>query len=705
MKIIIRRQKKLILIYLLTIFLPSVMLCIFGIIAMRNEKFRIERQFREKQSQTARLFKSEINAKFDALANNLRHSVNTPVFINQDKIGIINLVENQIGKDNLYGQYLIKYTDKQPFFPPFRAGILPDTLNAILDYTAFQKSKQEMADRYEFLQNDYPGAISVLKGLLNSTIDKNQQGQILNRIARNLVKQNRFNEAAACYLEIISLNPENTSSSTNLLKISALLQYSECLLKTGQKEAALEESLKAFEEVIANSCYLDENQLSAYASMAREKFRSICKENPDLIGSDNTYTVDFENLDSLYRNTIKKWEIIGNLKGQCIPELSSEFIQINGFSDRVVRYTKKIGNEYYLLLSMLIPDETGTRPTGFAAIKINNGFLEDSLAKPLLDNYLETGDMSIALSDLNGRIIAGNPVGKTAGITSLFDGNFPPWRMEISGRSAIPLFTGLYKSFYFWTFLVMITILIFGILIIGRTIAHEKEMLKLKSDFVSSVSHEFKTPITSIRALTERLIEGSVKDPDRIKEYYSVIYQDAENLSRLVWNILDFAKNEEGKKQYFFDETDLTGWIEQIAREFFSKAPRRKYNFTYDTGISPILVKIDRDAMKLAVANLLDNAVKFSQGDSEVRVFLEKKGDNILLKIKDAGIGIAKREHSKIFEKFYRSENASRQSATGTGLGLTIVKQIVEDHGGEVLVESEPGKGSTFTVSIPVNRT
>jgi signal transduction histidine kinase len=197
---------------------------------------------------------------------------------------------------------------------------------------------------------------------------------------------------------------------------------------------------------------------------------------------------------------------------------------------------------------------------GIAGIKLNNTFLHESLLPDILENSGFREDEGFALSDLDGRIIAGDTalLSKSANIISYFDNSFPPWRIDLTGEITRPLLLKeFYMSFYFWTILAMLFFLVFGIIIIGRTIAHEKEILKFKSDFVSSVSHEFKTPITSIKALTERLLEGNVKDPKRMRDYYSEISRDTENLSHLVGNILDFSKMEEGKKQYILEETDF----------------------------------------------------------------------------------------------------------------------------------------------------
>jgi len=708
LKIAIRRQKKLILIFLMTIFLPSVTLSIFGIIALRNERFRIEKQFREDQMDLVQLFKSEVNQKISKLENELQYIVLTPSFINNDYEEIIQLVENQLTRNPLSDQFFISSEREEPWFPPFRMAGRKQTPFQTRNFTDLQKQKLAQAENYEFSQHNYRAAISILKEMLTATEDKHLQGQLMNRIARNQMKQNNFGNAIKTYNEIISNFPESITSSGTPLPVTVRLQLAECYMSSGMKNEALKESLNAFEEIIRNFYNLNENQFSAYVSLVSEKFNTLRKDNQgtDFTGTD--YTDEFENLNNRYQSLVMKWQVVDVLKNECIPKLSRDFMQNGNNTDSRLRYSEKIGSEDFLILSMIIPGETGTKPKGIAGIRINSTFLEDSLLHDILINIFPEKGTDLILSDAGGRIITGDTASynKSTNIISYFDDNFPPWRIEVSGELTRPLVSaGFYKSFYFWSILTMMVILVFGIVIIGRTIAHEKEILQIKSDFVSSVSHEFKTPITSIKALTERLLEGTVKDQKRLREYYSVISRDAENLSRLVGNILDFSKIEEGKKEYDFEEADFKEWLEQTISDFSGTTQRGKIIFQSGIIDHSIPVKIDKASMKLAIDNLLDNAVKFSSENSEVNVILERQDKNLLVKIKDSGIGIPVDEQKKIFEKFYRGKDSAAYSATGTGLGLTIVKQVVEAHGGEIRVESEPGKGSRFFVILPMTDT
>jgi signal transduction histidine kinase len=315
--------------------------------------------------------------------------------------------------------------------------------------------------------------------------------------------------------------------------------------------------------------------------------------------------------------------------------------------------------------------------------------------------------MKVVISHLSGKTLRGekNPSAELTPTIEFFEDDFPPWRIEIfqSGGEALGALD-IKRSFYFWTIITLVGVLIFGGVLISRTIVHEMAVLKLKSDFVSSVSHEFKSPLTSIKALTYRLQEGKVKDSGKMKQYFSLITQDVDRLTHLVRNILDFSKIEEGKKEYEFVETDVaqlvTEQIEDFKKGEFYKGLKIQAQISEDIPC----IGIDKEALSQALNNLLDNAVKFSPDRKEITVNVKKDNTNVFIEVKDWGIGIPPHELNRIFDKFYQGRSTLRQSVKGTGLGLTLVKHAVEAHGGRIAVNSQMGEGSTFSIFLPIQR-
>jgi len=704
-RLALRRQKKLLLIFLLTIFLPSVTLSIFGLIALRNERYRLEKQIREEQQESINYIKSQINKHLLTLEQELQYLVRMPPFISKDYAAIIDLVEAHLEMNLLSEQLFMLYQGNQPWFPPFRGEGSGYIQEPQLGFTVQQQKKLEQADRYEFSQKDFKSAINELEELLEITNDHCLKGQLLNMIARNQMKQNNFDEAIRTYSKIIRDFPDTKTSSGTILPVSVRFQLVECYLGSGLYNEAIQALLQASDEIMRNFHQLSNHQFSAYVSMAREKLFSIRNEFPEAFTSDTLLTREFEILDTRCLEKMNIWHTIANLKDECLDEIFPGLMESAANTENTYRYVQKIGSEDYLIISSVIPGINDAPSRNFAGIKLSNTFLEDSILSNAINTSGRAEDFSLLVTDLNGRVINGiEPMsGETSGIISVFEDNFPPWRIEaLNHPSRPPLLSGILRSYYFWAVLSMMGILVFGIIITGRTISHEKEVLKLKSDFVSSVSHEFKTPISSIKALSERLLEDDVKEKERMREYYSVINREADNLSHLVGNILDLSSMEEGKRKYNMKETHFLAWHEQTVSAFFRKLPRRRFTFRSDISVSSLLVKMDEQAMQLAVNNLLDNAVKFSSDESEITLALETQGNNLLVKITDGGQGIPPEEQGRIFEKFYRVQSISTQSVTGSGLGLSIVKQVVEAHRGEVRVNSATGIGSTFTIILPI---
>jgi signal transduction histidine kinase len=241
-----------------------------------------------------------------------------------------------------------------------------------------------------------------------------------------------------------------------------------------------------------------------------------------------------------------------------------------------------------------------------------------------------------------------------------------------------------------------------GLLIIARAVGREVEVARLKSDFVSSVSHELRTPLTTIRIMAEMLSLGAVPSGEKQQEYFRNIVSEAERLTRLINNVLDFARIEEGRKKFQLGMGDLADTIFEVQR--ITGDYVRSEGFTLQTDVAPDLpaTAFDRDAIIQALINLMSNAVKYSKDDKRVEMGAQNEGDEIVLWVRDHGPGIDRGDLPHLFEKFWRGGDTLTREVGGTGLGLSIVEHIVQAHGGRVTVDTALGRGSTFRLHLPV---
>jgi signal transduction histidine kinase len=249
--------------------------------------------------------------------------------------------------------------------------------------------------------------------------------------------------------------------------------------------------------------------------------------------------------------------------------------------------------------------------------------------------------------------------------------------------------------------ILMTIILIGGIILALRAASREMKLSQMKTDFVSNVSHELRTPLSSIRVFGEFLKLGRVRT-EKIREYGEYIETESRRLTQLINNILDFSKIESVQKNYHFEKADLEALIAETLKTFEVSLIQNRFTVDFEPPDSPLpLAIIDPDAIVQAFTNLIDNAVKYSGSSKEIKIRLGQVNGFITVSVADYGIGIPKEDREKIFEKFYRVSTGLVHDVKGNGLGLSIVKHIVEAHRGKVIVESESGKGSTFTIYLP----
>jgi signal transduction histidine kinase len=240
-----------------------------------------------------------------------------------------------------------------------------------------------------------------------------------------------------------------------------------------------------------------------------------------------------------------------------------------------------------------------------------------------------------------------------------------------------------------------------GVFLVAGAAAREVRVAELKSNFVASVSHDLKTPLALIQLFAETLELGRVRSADRAQEYYRIINGEAKKLTRLIENILDFSRMEAGLRPYTLAPADIG---ELVQRVIYVMQPQfAQGQFTVDSTIAPGLPEVEADAVAVerAVENLLNNAVKYSGDSRRIEVDVYRDPGEVVVRVRDHGIGIAKRDQRRIFRKFFRVTQELGGGPQGTGLGLAIVDHTMRGHGGYVGVDSEPGVGSTFTLHFP----
>jgi signal transduction histidine kinase len=241
-----------------------------------------------------------------------------------------------------------------------------------------------------------------------------------------------------------------------------------------------------------------------------------------------------------------------------------------------------------------------------------------------------------------------------------------------------------------------------GIVMTHRNISREMALARLKSDFVSNVSHELRTPLSLIRLYAETLEMGRLKSPEKYQEYYGIIRKESERLTALINNILDFSRIEAGRKEYDFRQTDMRELVRNTLESYRYQIEQSGFAFEEKIAEDVPLLSVDREAMARSLLNLVNNALKYSQDQKYIGVNLFRDNGSVKLEVVDHGIGIPPAEQQKIFDKFYRVGDPLVHNTKGSGLGLSLVRHIVQAHGGEVLVDSVPGRGSKFTINLPV---
>jgi len=560
----------------------------------------------------------------------------------------------------------------------------------------------------EFQEKDYQKALAIYRQDLEQVSDPRTKGELLNAIGRVQKKSTLFQDAVKTY-ETISHDYNQVQTAGGVpLGLAARSEISALYMTINDTITALETSRNLYQDLFKREWILEKAQYNFYSQHIKESVDDIISK-AQLPAALQSYKNDFTLLFEEEKVQRRITERLLNFQENATSDLKLKVpLNTEESWNPAIRFSMESGEHEYLVSLLGQFSIKENQENKLLGLLLKADYLRDSLLYQALQSSVNSGKTGWIVKGMSDQSILTSEESPSGPITvrTNFEGGFPPWFVELYQQE-----TDLFETFltsrrgiYFYMFILLAGILIFGLILTVRTVVREIELSRMKSDFVSTISHEFKSPLSSIRQLSEMLQSGRIPAEEYRQQYYDVLVEQSERLSLLIDNILDFSKIEEGKKEFDFAMVEISSLVLEIVTAIQDQVRHKDFNIQLEIEESLPLIKADRAALAQATTNLIDNAIKYS-GDSRniiVRIFAEHP--YLMILIKDFGIGIRKEEINKVFERFYRGGDELTRKVKGSGLGLTLVKQIVEVHNGNIDVESEPGKGSTFSIRLPVQQ-
>jgi signal transduction histidine kinase len=650
-------NQKLIGIFIIFILMPGAFLGVFALRVLRQEEQLVKQRTRERMERVAKEIGNDLTSEFYRWEEIIRLAAGDGT-LNADSFpdNIQEVLQRPGG-----GVLLSKSEDGLEIFPSsallYAFGHLPTPRIR----TSRLPAAVVWAESLEIERKDYTRAILAYRNLLESG-GPELRPLLLQRLARTLRKADRLDEATSIYRDLQQMD----TSWIGGLPSDLIAQFELCSLAADRNniEDLAARALALYGELTGGKWILDKPRYSFYS----DRCRSWCQESPVAAGE----------FDQLRKTEESKLALS--------------------------RAVEKLLNEPKKVLS----SETGIhlafwQSDPFAAVVLSENLLGAHWWPRILSTQGE--DVDAVLYTADGHALFGSPPIETPPFALMHDVAIDgmPWRIQVWPWEPVIIYADIRQrqnlSIAILAFVAVF--LLFGSYFTVRIVRRELEVARMRADFVSTVSHEFRSPLTGIRQLGEMLLDGRATEKMKQREYFKMIVQESNRLTRLVENILDFSRMEEGRKEFRFETLNTSRWLQKLVSDF--KTGIVTDGVTVETDIPEGLppISADSEALGSAVHNLLDNAVKYSPGAKTVWLDVEFAGGEVRIVVRDKGVGISESDQKHIFDRFYRTDSEISIRIKGAGLGLSLVRHIVRAHGGKVEFESQEGEGSTFSIRIP----
>ena len=675
------KRQRIIIYYVLAIVLPCLILGILALRGIKNDQALVEREQRRNLLEAGQQIIRETDTYLSSIEISFAE-ISDSIPIPRSKIFYDSLLNRFTAQNHAVAGIFFINSAGELFLLNNRMVYVPDDFLPFPDAADSQTTQSvlEKGWQIEFRENDFRKALKYYQNVLPDVNSDQSRGEILNTIARVQKKLKMDDEAIKTY-DLLSDNYSEVLIQ-NKIPLGAVALLEKSLLYMGKKDTI--SSLKTIHFLMSQlQRSFWELGYSHYANFLSkvDEVTSLC-------------------FNSHHEVTVRFLERINTLKDSLlISEKHTEYLLAFLGYNEITSVDKKPGREsinhrYKILIngkSYLFSLVSGNNQGQWGLIMDPDYILNNIVYNSIIKNADES-NLYWEVTDANGEQLLKSEFipENTSPINTVFPSNLPSWSLTLYPENS-GLIDSLFRtdrSLFLYIFIAIVIILAFGLFFTLQTVNNELHLSKMKSYFISTVSHEFKSPLTSIRQMAEMLVRDRVPSAERQRKYYTSILKQSERLSHLIDNILDFSKMEEGYELFHFEKADIIPVLKDAVESFQQNIADKGFHINLAIPEPLPDVVFDREAMEQVIHNLLDNACKYSGDSREIEVDLLSKGNKIVISIRDYGIGIKKEDHDKIFSRFYRAGDELTQTVKGSGIGLTIVKQIVEAHNGTIDVES-----------------
>lgn len=556
-----------------------------------------------------------------------------------------------------------------------------------------------MAEKSEFVSKNYRESISFYKDALAYSASLQDRVLLYSRIGRCYFKLGDYRKAVDGYKKIDDTGNPDITIGNIPASIVALYQITDCYEAMKAEEEYYFSSLELYKRLLNNPWDLEGGEYLYYLKSAGERIRS------NKFHANDSVTKNIEDLNKREKKILEEINSIEFIERNVLSEIESELGKFSTSDLRPFDIVREVNDTTFQFRFFRLPGSEQLKSSTLS-YQFDYKYILSTLFPEVLASVDLGKDVFVGILDEKDSLLYSQlsyPVNKFLAADN-FTQPSSGWKVALfdpEGKS-IEQLTGKERLLYLLLFLGIIIVMLIGIILIVRAVIHESEISRMKSEFVSNVSHELKTPLSLIRMFGETLDSGIVTEEKDRKKFYTIIRKESERLTHLINNVLDFSRMDAGVKEYNFQETDLVEVIRSSLEAYKFQISDSGFRIEGDLPDEPLYLKFDREAIAQVLLNLLNNAVKYSDDDKYILVKVSKDSSSAFVSVTDHGIGIPKDELKRVFDKFYRGSNERTKETQGSGLGLTLARNIVVAHGGTIEVESEVGKGSRFTVRIPL---